>query len=148
MIQEAIKSFIKNEKLILNGDFDKELLDDGAYKEIKDGLKSLAKSKIFQSKERVFTDILAAKVLRKLLSIFIEAMIDCLNNGEGASLISRNIRVLISENYIINYQSELKECNNIGDRIYTTLKLCVDFISGMTDQFAVDLYKKLQGINE
>ena len=148
MIQEVIKSFIKNEEFILNGDFNKELLDDGAYKEIKDGLKNLAKNKIFQSKERVFTDILAAKVLRKLLNIFIEGMIDWLNNGEEASLTSRNMRVLISENYIINYESELKECKNKGDEIYTTLKLCVDFISGMTDQFAVDLYKKLQGISE
>lgn len=148
MIQEVIKSFIKNEEFILNGDFNKELLDDGAYKEIKDGLKNLAKNKIFQSKERVFTDILAAKVLRKLLNIFIEGMIDWLNNGKEASLTSRNIRVLISENYIINYESELKECKNKGDEIYTTLKLCVDFISGMTDQFAVDLYKKLQGISE
>lgn len=148
MIQEVIKSFIKNEEFILNGDFNKELLDEGSYKEIKDGLKNLAKNKIFQSKERVFTDILAAKVLRKLLNIFIEGMIDCLNNGEEASLTSRNIRVLISENYIINYESELKECKNKGDEIYTTLKLCVDFISGMTDQFAVDLYKRLQGISE
>lgn len=148
MIQEVIKSFIKNEEFILNGDFNKELLDDGSYKEIKDGLKNLAKNKIFQSKERVFTDILAAKVLRKLLNIFIEGMIDWLNNGEEASLTSRNIRVLISENYIINYESELKECKNKGDEIYTTLKLCIDFISGMTDQFAVDLYKKLQGISE
>lgn len=148
MIQEVIKSFIKNEEFILDGNFNKELLDDGAYKEIKDGLKNLAKNKIFQSKERVFTDILAAKVLRKLLNIFIEGMIDWLNNGEEASLTSRNIRVLISENYIINYESELKECKNKGDEIYTTLKLCVDFISGMTDQFAVDLYKKLQGISE
>ena len=95
MIQEVIKSFIKNEELILNGDFNKELLDAGSYKEIKDGLKNLAKNKIFQSKERVFTDILAAKVLRKLLSVFIEGMIDWLNNGEEASLTSRNIRVLI-----------------------------------------------------
>lgn len=148
MIQEVIKSFIKNEELILNGDFNKELIDDGSYKEIKNGLKNLAKSKIFQSKERVFTDILAAKVLRKLLNVFIEGMIDWLNNGEDASLTSRNIRVLISENYIINYETELKECKNKGDEIYTTLKLCIDFISGMTDQFAVDLYKKLQGINE
>lgn len=148
MIQEVIKSFIKNEELILNGDFNKELIDDGSYKEIKDGLKNLAKSKIFQSKERVFTDILAAKVLRKLLNVFIEGMIDWLNNGEDASLTSRNIRVLISENYIINYETELKECKNKEDEIYTTLKLCIDFISGMTDQFAVDLYKKLQGISE
>lgn len=148
MIQEVIKSFIKNEEFILNGDFNKELLDEGSYKEIKDGLKNLAKNKIFQSKERVFTDILAAKVLRKLLNIFIEGMIDWLDNREEASLTSRNIRVLISENYIINYESELKECKNKGDEIYTTLKLCVDFISGMTDQFAVDLYKRLQGISE
>lgn len=148
MIQEVIKSFIKNEKTILNGDFNKELLDDGSYKDIKNGLKNLAKNKIFQSKERVFTDILAAKVLRKLLNTFIEGMIDWLINGEEASLTSKNIRVLISENYIINYETELKECKNKEDEIYTTLKLCVDFISGMTDQFAVDLYKKLQGITE
>lgn len=148
MIQEVIKSFIKNEKLILKGDFNRELLDDGPYKDIKDSLKILAKNKIFQSKERIFTDILAAKVLRKLLDTFVEGMIDWLNNGENASLTSKNIRVLISENYIINYESELRECKNKEEEIYTTLKLCIDFISGMTDQFAVDLYKKLQGISE
>lgn len=148
MIQEVIKSFIKNEKLILKGDFNRELLDDGPYKDIKDSLKILAKNKIFQSKERIFTDILAAKVLRKLLDTFVEGMIDWLNNGENASLTSKNIKVLISENYIINYESELRECKNKEEEIYTTLKLCIDFISGMTDQFAVDLYKKLQGISE
>lgn len=148
MIQEVIKSFIKNEKLILKGDFNRELLDDGPHKDIKDSLKILAKNKIFQSKERIFTDILASKVLRKLLDTFVEGMIDWLNNGENASLTSKNIKVLISENYIINYESELRECKNKEEEIYTTLKLCIDFISGMTDQFAVDLYKKLQGISE
>lgn len=146
MIQEAIETFLENEKDILKGKFNKELLDCGRYKKIKDGFKDLAKRKVFLAKERVYTDILANRVLRKLLEIFIEGSLECLEKGKEASIISRNIMRLISENHMVNYEREMKKSKTKEDKIYTTLKLCVDFISGMTDQFAVDLYKKLEGI--
>lgn len=147
MIQEAVKVFRKNEDSILKGTFNEELLDKSQYKEVKNKLKKLAFEKIFQSEERVYTDILADKVLKNLLSKFIEGMIDCLNNGNNASLTSKNIKKLVSKNHMINYKRELEECKSKSDEIYTTLKVCVDFISGMTDKFAVELYKKLEGIS-
>ncbi|SKA11820.1 dGTPase [Cetobacterium ceti] len=146
MIQETIKVFLDNQIEILKGTFKKELLDIGKYKKIKDSLKELAYEKIFQSEERIYTDILANKVLKNLLNIFIEGMLDCLNNNEEATSTSKNIKKLISKNYMINYEKELKESSNKSDKIYVTLKVCLDFISGMTDKFAVELYKKLEGI--
>lgn len=146
MIQDAIGIFLKNEKNILKGNFSEELLNCGKYKKIKDGLKTLAKEKIFFAEQRIYTDILANRVLKRLLEIFIKESIEYLEKGEEASVISKNIMKLISENHMVNYEKELEQCRKKSDKVYTTLKLCTDFISGMTDQFAVDLYKKLEGI--
>lgn len=147
MIQETIKAFLENEDSILNGTFNEELLDKGEYCEVKNAFKKLAFEEIYHSEERVYTDILADKVLKRLLNIFINGMLDCLNNGESASATSKNVEKLVSKNHMINYRRELEESKNESDKIYATLKLCVDFISGMTDKFAVDLYQKLEGIS-
>lgn len=147
MIQETIKAFLENEESILNGGFNEELLDKGEYCGVKNALKKLAFEEIYHSEERVYTDILADKVLKRLLDIFINGMLDCLDNGENASPTSRNIKKLVSKNHMINYMRELDESKNESDKIYATLKVCVDFISGMTDKFAVELYQKLEGIS-
>lgn len=148
MINDTISVFLENEKLLLNGKLKYELLDLGRYASIKNLFKNLAKNKIFNSKERVEIDLLGYQVIQSLMEIFVTSSLDILNNKEQASIYSKGIYSLISENYKLIYEEyELKNSTSIEEKIYHTLKLCTDFISGMTDTFALELYKKLKGIN-
>ena len=52
---------------------------------------------------------------------------------------------LISENYKQIYHA-YAEGKSHGDKVYLRLLLVTDYISGMTDTFAKDLYQELNGI--
>lgn len=57
-------------------------------------------------------------------------------------MISPNFR------YIARYDYAKKEFRDISEAgIYELLHLAVDFISGMTDSYAVNIYKSLKGIS-
>ena len=54
---------------------------------------------------------------------------------------------LISKNFVDVYKTERKEYQtNSFEEIYFRLKLVVDYISGMTDSYALDIYRTLKGI--
>lgn len=145
MINNTISTFLKNEDDILNGIFKRELLDVSSYKEIKNLFKNLAENKIFNSKERVEIDLLGYQVIDTLLNIFVSSALEILDKGKEASIYSKGIYSLISNNYKLIYEEyEMKNVKTKEDKIYNTLKLCTDFISGMTDTFALELYKKLK----
>lgn len=148
MVSEVVKTFIDNIEKIFEGSFNGEILDNCSVKEIKEELKNLTVDKIFSSKEIIETEIMGHKVLKTLLQHFIEAEIDIYNNGKGATKQSQKLESLISNNYkyICEEIENKKSKKNFGkEEIYNRLKLCVDFISGMTDSYALDLFKKING---
>ena len=71
-------------------------------------------------------------------------------NEINTALYEGKVYHLISDNYkyIAKYDYDLKKYRNLKDvNDYEKIHLIVDFISGMTDSYAVLLYKKLLGIN-
>ncbi|MBR5157452.1 MAG: hypothetical protein IKW59_06770 [Clostridia bacterium] len=52
---------------------------------------------------------------------------------------------IISENYKIDY--EHAKTDNEEYNLYLRFLMVTDYISGMTDSFAKNLYKELNGIN-
>ena len=96
-------------------------------------------------------ELVGDRVIRTLLDIFVSALVG--NDTvelEDASTYPGKIYQLISSNfkYIALYDygnNSLRKTENLS--IYDKLHLVVDFISGMTDSYAVNLYKELTGIN-
>lgn len=85
------------------------------------------------------------------MDIFVSALTesnpDELNNpalfqGKIYNLISSNFKYIALHNYDQNCQKNLSDIS-----LYDKLHLAVDFISGMTDSYAVNLYKELTGIS-
>ena len=62
--------------------------------------------------------------------------------GKIYHLISDNYKYISTFDYKENKQKSLKDVNE-----YEKMHLIVDFVSGMTDSYAVSLYKKLLGIS-
>ena len=53
---------------------------------------------------------------------------------------------LFSKNYLDNDHKEYANISYDSEKLYRRLLLATDFISGMTDSYAKQMYKELKGI--
>lgn len=150
LFSRAVESFMDNYADILNGDFgSKELLS--CEKDFVKYLKNITNKCCFACHEVLALELVGDKVIKTLLDIFISALVvnevDELENtstyaGKIYSLISSNFKYIALYNYDDNSRRKFSDLS-----IYDKIHLVVDFISGMTDSYAVNLYKELTGIS-
>ena len=129
---ECVKTFVENEDNILNGTFNGSLIDhistplNRAYKHCTD----ISKRKIYNSRPVLDVELSGYKIIETLMSNLIEAAVHP-EKFHSQQLINR-----FSSQYDI--RSELLE-----ERIMAV----IDYISGMTDVYALDIYQKINGIS-
>lgn len=132
LIEEAVSVFLANEKAILNGTFERGLLDRCRYEaQIKDII-SISVEKIYNSKEVIEKEVAGYKIIADLLDVFVTA----LNNKFNRT--ASNYDMLILNLLPAEYQQE-KEL--LYDRI---MQIC-SYVAGLSDGFAIRLHKKILG---
>jgi dGTPase len=146
LVNQAVRNFVENIEAIEKGEFTAELIylqEKGLGKT----LKEFCTDRIFKNREIQTLEITGESVIKGLLKHFVNDFIDykaedspCASRAEKLySLISNSITLLAQE------QSEKeKALYKMSD--YYKLRMIVDYISGMTDSFALNLYQKLEGI--
>jgi len=134
LISEAAKVFVTNETHILNGQFHRSLLEKSKYEAQINDIIQLSIDKIYQSKEVVEKEIAGYKVIGDLLDVFIRAVNNTYN--ENASNYDKLILMLLP-----NKNLGIK--NDLYGRI---LDIC-STISLFSDSYAIQLHKKIQGID-
>lgn len=148
MFKACSEAFINNYELIIRGKIDKELLNISTASDIKDKLDEIARKYCYSSKEVLQLELVGESVLSGLLDMFVHAII-LVNKEEGAKKKENKLFHLISENfrYVQKLDATGKPTRTIQDlSLYDKLLLITDFISGMTDSYAVDLYQRLSGL--
>lgn len=141
LVKIAIENFHKNLTLISKGEYNKELIKDDE-KGLEKLLTKFCVTKIFPNREITSLELTGHSVLTGLLDYYIKFVFhenkDYRKRAQG--LISDSVlRVAFVENNLTE-DSGIDELND-----YYTLRVIVDFISGMTDQFALNHYQKLNG---
>ena len=130
LVKECTRIFMENEEAILNGCFEGSLIKQisaplhEAYKKCT----KVAVEKIYRSRDVLDIELAGFHVISTLL----ELMIDAVQSPEKAYsqlLINR-----VSSQYDIN-----------SPTLYGKIQAVLDYISGMTDVFALDLYRKIKG---
>jgi dGTPase len=131
LIGECVHIFWENHEKIVSGTFQKGLVDhlEGTSKEAFDQCRQVAVHQIYQHRSVVKIELTGYSVMGKLLDAFSHAV---LNPSDGYS---RKLLSLVPNQYHV-----------MDDEVYFRLMGIVDFISGMTDLYALDLYKDIQGI--
>jgi dGTPase len=61
-------------------------------------------------------------------------------------MLEKKLVRLISENYRQTYHLYARNAATEEEKLYLRILLVTDFISGMTDSYAKDLYQRLNGI--
>ncbi len=140
IITQALACFMDNEAAILEGRFDQPLLGEIPAREQADVLIEMARQRIYCAPEVVSIQAAGFQVIHDLLERFIQVIDDVAEHGERASARSKMLLRLIPEQFIGPGREPSSDP-------YLRLLLLTDFVSGMTDSYAVSLYKKVTGIS-
>lgn len=140
MIIDVVETFVKYHDEILNGDFDEELIKKSNSHELRKMFKELGNFN-FEYPQVLKREIAGEQALNFHLSNFYEAIFN--RSGEGLKTKNNKLYHLLSPHYrFINEKFE-----PALDENYKRFLLLTDFVSGMTDTYALKLYHELSGIN-
>lgn len=132
LIEEAVAIFLANEESILNGSFNKSLLDKCKYEAQINDIIKISVEKIYKSKEVVEKEVAGYRIIADLLDVYVSA----LNNkfDGNASNFDKLVLNLLPKEYQI-------ETNDLYSRI---MQIC-SYVSRMSDSYAIRMHKKLTG---
>ncbi|WP_239253521.1 deoxyguanosinetriphosphate triphosphohydrolase [Listeria ilorinensis] len=146
LINRALEVFYRHYPEIMAGSFDHSLLDISEAAQLVQILQSLSAKYIYVNSGVVESEIAGHKIITALLDDYIPAVL-YYDSPYPEKMTAKNNRLisLISDNYIGCYRKNAAEQDETM-KLYLRLLLVTDFISGMTDSFARDLYHRLNGI--
>jgi dGTPase len=138
LIQECVDQFMAKEQQMLDGTFDQAITDHIPATRILKKIQSISFSKIYKSKPVIEREVAGFEVLKGLLETFVPAVGDLHLHEKGTWYHSSLIKLLPAD-----YQMMMEK----SGRIYESLLILLDFISGMTDSHALSLYRNIKGIS-
>ncbi|MFM0173650.1 deoxyguanosinetriphosphate triphosphohydrolase [Paraburkholderia sediminicola] len=136
LISEFVAVFKANLAGIMTGSFDDELAKHIANAKVFVEFKTIARAKVYNSRPVVEIEACGFEVIAGLLSAFVGAMEDCSVNGKKCNVRSKTLLRLMPID-----AEELAGWTPYERAVHAT-----DFVSGMTDSYAVSLYQRIRGI--
>jgi len=142
LVFQCFDVFVKNYNEILVGKFDTELLDSisdqEAFKATGE-LKSLVKKYIYQWHDVLSLEATGFEVLAGLVSEYVNASNYCIDCPES----TQSKRALKIYDLLPNQYCHI----NDEEERYSRYMKVVDYTSGMSDSFALNLYKRIKGVH-
>lgn len=128
---ECVRVFVENEEKILAGEFEGSLIEhmSDPVRDAYARCVSLSYKKIYRSKNVIDIEMAGFKVISELLDLMTQAVTHS-DKAYSQLLINR-----VSSQYDI-----------LAPTLYGRIMAVIDYISGMTDVFALDLYRRINGI--
>lgn len=155
LVKIAVDNFIRHYDSITAGTYHTELIQDDPNG-LEDNLANFSYNKIFPKREIQFLELTGEAVINGLLKYYTKYLFHSNKKyrKRAFNLISKSI---IKASILDNGRKSFKraeEFSNMENNLfyhfeqlnnYSKLQLIVDFVSGMTDQFALNHYQKLSG---
>ena len=128
---ECVRTFVEHEEEILNGTFNGSIIDHIAplQREAYRRCTEISYQKIYHSKPVLDIELSGYKIMETLMSVFVEAAIN------PKRFYSQQLIRRVSSQYDIH-----------SDDVETRIMAVIDYISGMTDVYALDIYQKIKGV--
>lgn len=136
LVTSSCDVFFEHEQEILEGKFNSSLTEEiGKAREFSK-LKEIAIEKVYNSTEVIETEAAAYEVLWKILDFLGRIVIDMHTKGKLGAKSKKSVKLL----------PELYAPTTEGS-VYENTQKIVDYVSGMTDTFAVRTFNKISGIS-
>ncbi len=132
LIHESMKVYFENQAAIMEGSFSKSLIGSLQHRNAAamQLVKEVSWKEVYAHRSVVEIEIAGYKIIGTLLEEFVGAAVNPDNHY------NKKVLSLLPAQYLPQ-----------SDSLYHKIQSAVDFISGMTDVFALDLYRKLKGIS-
>jgi len=134
LVMKAAEVFETNSEAILQGRFNSTLMDDvEKFCPYLEKINEISIKKIYNHPSVIEVEIAGYNVMSEILSVFIEAVL-----SENRSPLQKKCLRLIPDQY-----------NLANDHVsaYEKAMSVLDFVSGMTDGYATEMYRKMKGID-
>lgn len=130
LVEDCARVFLENENAILNGEFEGGLLQsaDKMLHEAYDNCAETAATRIYCSPEVQDIEIAGNRILNYLMKVLVDAVMSPERHT------SRLVLNMIPKQY-----------DTSSETAYAKIQSVLDHVSGMTDIYALDLYRKLNG---
>lgn len=129
---ECVRVFVENEEKILNGEFEGSLIDHigDIPKQAYHQCEKVSFARIYNSKDVMDIEIAGFKVITTLTDLMVQAVLHT-DKAFSELLINR-----------VSTQYDIK-----APTLYERIMAVLDYISGMTDVYAMDMYRKINGMS-
>lgn len=146
-IKEVVKTFKDNYESIMHGQFRGGLLEHSKASKLEESLREVCGQYVFNDNEVLRLELVGDKVISELLDLFVDATVN-LDDASKAKEKDQKLYHLISNSfrYIILKQENYSEKDFGQIKLYPKLQLVTDYISGMTDNYALNLHQELLGV--
>ncbi|MFA0965006.1 dGTP triphosphohydrolase [Roseivirga sp. BDSF3-8] len=140
MIGSVVKTFEGEYDHIMKGQLENEIIDISEAQDIRQAYKTL-QFKVFDDKSILKKEIAGWEAIYGLLNIFVKASESDSFIAQGNTLESRLYKIIST-----SHRKVFEDIEMYSNKEYKRLQLIVDFISGMTDRYAIRLFQELKGI--
>lgn len=137
LIDLAAQAFLDNERAIMAGAFAKPLLDCTPAAGVLAEIAAFSRRRIFETRERFQTEVMGGEILTSLLDAFGSAHLAFEAAGGDEARLSPRERALLRL---------MPQPPRQGAARYDWLLSVTDFISGMTDSYALKQFHRLRGL--
>ena len=146
LIHQCFEVFKKNYEDIMKGKFDKDLISciDQDVIENLEYIKILVRKYVYQHPPVLQSEASGFEVIEFLINSFITTSYICFTCGEEETAKQKKMRSLLPEEF--QPENEIQVENLAGGEVYNRVLRILDYISGMTDKYAVHLYRRIKGI--
>lgn len=162
----VVSEYIKHHDKILEGEVQELLNTDSTEGKLLEAIKQVSRRKLYRSWEAEKTELAGYKIIYGLLDNY-KGLLCCpydnkfkkliqFSNGENISFKGLNLDVelrlfnRLPEKHLAVYKDSLRQIQNDPEfkikEIFNRCHLIIDYISGMTDNYSLDVYRTLNGI--
>jgi len=145
-VDAATKAFLAHEDDILDGTFASSLMDQTKYKAAMETAIKVAQRKIYWSDRKTKLEIAGAQVIGGLLDVFSHVVVELKKTGFDLEKFNAKPKTHAHERAQALARL-MGRCLTAPKDGYAALLCVTDFVSGMTDRYAVELYQTLKGIS-
>lgn len=132
LIWECSNTFYRNQQVILDGNYNKSLTDDmpAQYLPAWKNIEKISIQKIYNSSSVIQKEVAGYKVMAGLLEEFVPALLH-----NDTHYYKKLVQLIPQQFHTENTDT------------YSKILSVLDFVSGMTDLYAVEMYSKIKGIS-
>jgi dGTPase len=130
LVCQVVRVFMANLERLLEGTYNEPLIDQIESASDLEKVRSVSKDSIYSHRTILQIEAAGFQVIPGLLDMFLSALA-----SPGTSS-SKKILELLPDEYV----------EDLGKNPYDAIMSITDYVAGMTDVFAVELYRNLRGI--